>query len=134
MATGLSVATAGRMHNRSAAWMILMAAGCAHAPAATLAPTTAGPLLASLSPGGSVAPSAQQRYDLAVTMTTCWYPAPANGTAADAAPRGDPRHCRTISERVVIEAGDADALRRVERLTIEDVALKFEGAEEEPAE
>jgi hypothetical protein len=65
------------------------------------------------------------RLGLVVTMTACWYPAAATATA-DVAPRLDSRQCRTLGERVVGDVPDASTRARIERLTIEDVALKLE--------
>lgn len=72
-------------------------------------------------------PTLQERAGLVVTTTACWYPAGLRATAGDALPKLDPKLCRTVSERVVVDGpADADTLHRVEALTVQDVGLKLE--------
>lgn len=103
--------------------------GCAHTSPPTT-PTTGSDvprLLASV--GSGLPPSAAPiltRAGLIVTMTICWYPTSATATVAEAAPRLEPRQCRVVGERVVMDLPDADTSARAERYTIEDVALKAE--------
>ncbi|MGZ3426182.1 MAG: hypothetical protein ACXVCV_05995 [Polyangia bacterium] len=100
-----------------------LAAGCAHG-STTAPPST--PLLASISPLSRPPTAESGRYGLVVTMSLCWYPVAITATAHDASPRLDPHRCRSIGERVVADIPDAAMRERVERLTIEDVALKLE--------
>ncbi len=108
------------------AWTLAMvlAVGCGHA--AATAPAASQTLFASLSPLARPSAAEPRRFGLIVTMSACWYPAAPTTTANDPAPRLDPRQCRVIGERIVTDIPDLVMRGRIERLTIEDVALKFE--------
>ncbi len=124
---------------RSTAWWLALAlAGCA--TRASLPPPSDAPRAVSASADRAVwvtarpptptpprAAGGNARQGLVVTSSACWYPVGPDSSPADKLPKIESRQCQTVSERVFVDgATDADKLRRIQALTIEDVAVKLE--------